>query len=86
MSTPERQQDPGEHGYGGVKQDFPGADDERDETPQERADSESAERSRLGEERSEETAEPVDEHPPPTDDVESGAEDDDAQGGGDPTV
>lgn len=23
MSTPERQQDPGEHGYGGTKQDYP---------------------------------------------------------------
>jgi hypothetical protein len=23
MSTPERQQDPGEHGYGGTKQDLP---------------------------------------------------------------
>lgn len=23
MSTPERPQDPGEHGYGGTKQDFP---------------------------------------------------------------
>ena len=28
MSTPERQQDPGEHGYGGVKQ---APDDDRDE-------------------------------------------------------
>lgn len=26
MSTPERSQDPGEHGYGGTKQDFPTAD------------------------------------------------------------
>lgn len=27
MSTPERQQDPGEHGYGGVEQDQWDADD-----------------------------------------------------------
>ena len=59
MSTPERQQDPGEHGYGGVKQDFPTGDDERDETPRERADEESAERRRLSEEGSEEQAETV---------------------------
>jgi hypothetical protein len=31
MSTPERSQDPGEHGYGGTKQDFPLDDDARDE-------------------------------------------------------
>jgi hypothetical protein len=30
MSTPERPQDPGEHGYGGTKQDFPTDDDSRD--------------------------------------------------------
>ena len=30
MSTPERSQDPGEHGYGGNKQDFPTEDDSRD--------------------------------------------------------
>jgi hypothetical protein len=29
MSTPERPQDPGEHGYGGTKQDYP-TDDEPD--------------------------------------------------------
>ena len=28
MSTPERQQDPGEHGYGGVKQNLPGEGDQ----------------------------------------------------------
>ena len=27
MSTPERSQDPGEHGYGGTKQDFPTEDE-----------------------------------------------------------
>ena len=26
MSTPERQQDPGEHGYGGTAQEFPAED------------------------------------------------------------
>ena len=31
MSTPERPQDPGEHGYGGTKQDYPGGD-ERDDS------------------------------------------------------
>jgi hypothetical protein len=30
MSTPERPQDPGEHGYGGTKRDYP-TDDERDD-------------------------------------------------------
>ena len=30
MSTPERQQDPGDHGYGGVKQDFPAHEEERE--------------------------------------------------------
>jgi hypothetical protein len=39
MSTPERPQDPGEHGYGGTKQDYP-AGDEPDTTvePSEDAD------------------------------------------------
>lgn len=39
MSTPERPQDPGEHGYGGTKQDYP-AGDEPDATgePSEDAD------------------------------------------------
>lgn len=41
MSTPERQQDPGEHGYGGTKQDYP-TDGERD--PQERPRPEEVER------------------------------------------
>ena len=27
MSTPERSQDPGEHGYGGTKRDFPTEDE-----------------------------------------------------------
>lgn len=27
MSTPERSQDPGEHGYGGTNQDYPQADE-----------------------------------------------------------
>ena len=40
MPTPERQQDPGSQGYGGANQDDPGADKERDETPQERVDQE----------------------------------------------
>jgi hypothetical protein len=30
MSTPERPQDPGEHGYGGTNQEYP-TDDERDD-------------------------------------------------------
>ena len=29
MSTPERQQDPGEHGYGGIKQDAPAGDEQQ---------------------------------------------------------
>ena len=35
MSTPERSQDPGEHGYGGTNQDYPtgGDPDESGETP-----------------------------------------------------
>lgn len=33
MSTPERSQDPGEHGYGGTKGDYPAAD-EPDERPE----------------------------------------------------
>ena len=83
MSTPERQQDPGEHGYGGVKQEYPARDEERDQTPQERVDEETAERRRLAEEVSEEEAEAVDEHPPRTDDVEPLSEDDqEAQGVG----
>jgi hypothetical protein len=86
MSTPERQQDPGEHGYGGVKQEFPAADEERDETPQERADKDIAERRRLAEEQSEEQAEPVDEHPPPTDDIESLEDDEEIQGSDNPVV
>jgi hypothetical protein len=32
MSTPERQQDPGEHGFGGVEQD-PATDADRDDSP-----------------------------------------------------
>jgi hypothetical protein len=30
MSTPERSQDPGDHGYGGTNQDFPTDDDSHD--------------------------------------------------------
>jgi hypothetical protein len=30
MSTPERSHDPGEHGYGGTKQDFPTEDESDD--------------------------------------------------------
>ena len=33
MSTPERQQDPGEHGYGGVKQD-PATQPDDDNSPE----------------------------------------------------
>ena len=87
MSTPERQQDPGSHGYGGVNQDYPGTEEERDETPQERADEETAEQRRLVEEQSEAEAEPVDEQVPPTDLVNSSSEDDEeVQGSGNPAV
>ena len=44
-------------------------DEEREKTPQERADEEIAERRRLTEEQSEKDAEPLDEHLPLTDDV-----------------
>jgi hypothetical protein len=30
MSTPERPQDPGEHGYGGTQQDYPAGDEDDD--------------------------------------------------------
>jgi hypothetical protein len=43
--------------------------EEREETPQERADEEIAEHRRLTEEQSEKEAEPLDEHFAPTDDV-----------------
>lgn len=33
MSTPERADDPGEHGYGGSKQDFPSEDESGDTSP-----------------------------------------------------
>ena len=33
MSTPERPQDPGEHGYGGTKQDFPAEEGSGDDAP-----------------------------------------------------
>lgn len=66
MSTPERQQDPGEHSYGGVKQD-PSGDEEREETPQERHDEEAAAERRLAEEQGEAQAEPTHEVPPRTD-------------------
>ena len=79
MSTPERQQDPGEHGYGGVKQDYPAREDERGQTSKERADEETAGRRRLAEEE----AETVDEDRPRTDGVESPSEDDqEARGSG----
>jgi hypothetical protein len=67
MPTPERQQDPGSQGYGGANQDDPGADKERDETPQERVDQETAEQRRLVEAQSEAEAEPVEVQAPPTD-------------------
>ena len=87
MSTPERQQDPGEHGYGGAKQEYPAGDEERDQTPQERADEEAAEQRRLVEEQSEAEAEPVDEQVPPTDEVSPSSEDDEEiQGSGNPAV
>lgn len=40
MSTPERQQDPGEHGYGGVKQD-PTPNEDQAEHPLEDPDNDS---------------------------------------------
>jgi hypothetical protein len=76
MSTPERQQDPGEHGYGGGNQDLPTGDEEREETPQERAAEETAERRRLSEEQSEKESENVGEHVVPTDEVELPAQED----------
>ena len=76
MSTPEREQDPGSHGYGGANQDYPGADEERDETPQERADEETAEQRRLVEEQSEAGAEPADVQAPRTDEVTLSSDDD----------
>jgi hypothetical protein len=39
MSTPERPQDPGEHGYGGTQQDYPPGDEHEDSgAPAERGD------------------------------------------------
>jgi hypothetical protein len=39
MSTPERPQDPGEHGYGGTNQEYPVGDDtEESEEPTEDTD------------------------------------------------
>ena len=38
MSTPERQQDPGEHGYGGTQQEKKSGDDRDDEHPLEDPD------------------------------------------------
>ena len=80
MSTPERQQDPGEHGYGAVKQETPTPDDEREETPQERADEKSAEQRRLSEVESEESAQSVGEHVRPTDNVDIPSQDDEELG------
>jgi hypothetical protein len=80
MSTPERQQDPGEHGYGSAKQDEPTDDDEHQETPQEREEEVTAEGRRLAEERSEDSSEGVDEHVPPTDEVAVPSDDDEDLG------
>ena len=87
MSTPERQQDPGEYGYGGVEQES-SADDEREVTPQEAADEKGAERRRLSEERSESEAVPAVEPVQPTDEVvDPGSEDDpEVQGSGNPVI
>lgn len=86
MSTPERQQDPGEHGYGAGNQDLPAGDEEREETPEERAGEESAERRRLGEEQSEDESENVGEHVVPTDDVELPAQEEDTEEWVDPAL
>jgi hypothetical protein len=75
MSTPEREQDPGSHGYGRANQDYPGADEERDETPQERVDEETAEQRRLVEEKSQAEAEPADVQAPRTDEVTLSSDD-----------
>ncbi len=87
MSTPEGEKDPGSHGYGGTNPDYPAADEERDETPQERADEETAEQRRLVEEQSEAEAEPVDVHAPPMDEVTPSSDDDEEiEGSGNPPV
>jgi hypothetical protein len=44
MSTPERSQDPGRHGYGGTDQDYPPGDEHDDST--EAAEGDSADDSR----------------------------------------
>lgn len=87
MPTPERQQDPGSQGYGGANQDDPGADKERDETPQERGDQETAEQRRLVEAQSEAEAEPVEVQAPPTDEITSSSDDDEEmEGSGSPAL
>ena len=42
MSTPERPQDPGEHGYGGTKQDYQQGEDDDARTPTEDDDADDA--------------------------------------------
>ena len=59
---------------------------ERDETPQERAEEEAAEQSRLRQEKGEAEAEPVEEHVVPTDDVRTSVEGDDESQKHDPAV
>ncbi len=58
MSTPERQQDPGAHGYGGVKQD-PAREADRHDSPDhplEDADNDSGQKSDEREERPDRSA------------------------------
>ena len=82
MSTPEREQDPGSHGYGAANQTYPRIDEERDETPQEKADEETAEQRRLVEEQSEAEAEPVDVQAPSTDEAPSSDDGEEIEGSG----
>jgi hypothetical protein len=42
MSTPERADDPGQHGYGGAKQDFPVEEQSGDRAPRPEDDDEQA--------------------------------------------
>ena len=59
---------------------------ERDETPQERAEEEAAEQSRLRHEKGESEAQPVEEHVVPTDDISDSFEDDEEGQKSEPAV